>query len=252
MRRFARSYRPAVLAAPAILAVAVLAGAKDSAEPRPPATTAPATRPAPDRPFNGKDLDGWKTKGPAGKSRWTVGTARLDEKDPRKLVVTPEGGELINATGHGVDLYSTYVHGDAIIKLEVMVPKGSNSGIYVMGEYEIQVLDSHGREKKPGKGDMGALYGAAPPKDPLYRKPGEWQTFEIHFRAPRFDAEGKKTANAVFEKVVLNGRVIHEDVEMPRATPGGVTRKERAKGPIMFQGNHGAVAYRNIEVTPPK
>jgi len=206
-----------------------------------------------DKPFNGKTLDGWKPKihpRRKNKSQWTVGTARPDPAKPKEFLVVKKGCELINARGKGVDLYSTYVHADAVITIEVMVPKGSNSGIYVHGEYEIQVLDSYGRDKKPGRGDMGAIYGAAPPTKPVYKKPGEWSTYEIHFQAPRFDAEGRKTANARFLKVILNGALIHKDVEMKGPTPGGVDRKEKPKGPIMFQGDHGPVAYRNIRVLP--
>jgi len=199
------------------------------------------------KPFNGENLDGWTTKGK--KHHWTVGTAALDPDNPKQLVVKTEGDELVNAGAHGSDIYSKATHGDAVIRLEVMVPKGSNSGIYVHGEYEIQVLDSWGKEH-PGGGDMGAVYGAAPPTDPVYKKPGEWSTYEIHFRTPRFDANGKKTANARLEKVVLNGKVIHEDLELKGSTPGGVTGKEKPKGPIMFQGNHGPVAYRNLIIRP--
>ncbi len=206
------------------------------------------------RPFNGKDLTGWTAK-PAGdvKSQWRVGSARPDPAAPKKFIVSSNGKELINDTeGHGksLDLYSTAVHGDAVIKLEVMVPEGSNSGIYVMGEYEVQVLDSFGKDNNPGPGDMGAIYGAQPPKHPKYRKPGEWNSYEILWQAPRFDAQGKKTANAKFLKVLLNGVVIHENLEMPGPTPGGVDGKEKAKGPLMFQGNHGPVAYRNIRIEP--
>ncbi len=202
------------------------------------------------KPFNGKNLDGWKQKGPAARSHLTVGTAKLDAKNPRGFVVTKGGGELINAKGGGLDFYSEAVFGDAVIEVEVMVPKGANSGVYVMGEYEIQVLDSYGR-KKLGGGDMGAIYGAAPPAVNASKKPGEWQKYEIHFRAPRFK-DGKKTANAKFLKVILNGKLLHENVEMKGATPGGVDGKEKPKGPLMFQGDHGPVAYRNIVVRPLK
>ena len=230
---------------------AVLSADEKPAEPTTKPAAGAATQPAPDRPFNGKDLDGWVTKRPGGdKGFWTVGSAKLNPDNPRELTVSPAGSELINAKGHGVDMYSKYLHGDAVIKLEVMVPRGSNSGIYVMGEYEIQVLDSYGRDQNPGKGDMGALYGAAPPTKPKYLKPGEWQTYEIHFRAPRFDAAGKKVGNAVFLKILLNGVTIHENVAMKGPTPGGVSRKEKPKGPLMFQGNHGAVAFRKIEIYP--
>ena len=211
------------------------------------------TGPKPDVVFDGKDrkLEGWKYKRPGKpKSFWTVGSAKPSEDNPRELVVEAKGDELINAKGHGVDMYSKYVHGDAILKLEVMVPKGSNSGIYVHGEYEIQVLDSFGRDKNPGRGDMGAIYGAAPPTKPKFKKPGEWSTYEIHFIAPKFGADGKKTANAKFIKVILNDQVIHKDLEMKGPTPGGVDGKEKPVGPILFQGNHGPVAFRNITVMP--
>ncbi len=206
------------------------------------------------QPFNGTNLDGWKPKTEGStKSQWTVGTAAIDPSDPKKLVVTPGGHQLVNVTsGHGqsLDFYSTALHGDATITLEVMVPQESNSGIYVMGEYEVQVLDSYGKDANPGPGDMGAVYGAQPPNHPKYRKPGEWNTYEIQWQAPKFDAEGKKTANAKFIKVVLNGVTIHENLEMKGPTPGGVDGKEKSQGPLMFQGNHGAVSYRNIKISP--
>jgi hypothetical protein len=132
-----------------------------------------------------------------------------------------------------------------------MVPKGSNSGVYIMGEYEIQILDSFGKTEV-GPGDVGGLYGAQAPKVNAAKAPGEWQKFVVDFRAPKFDASGKKTANARFVRVTLNGKVIHENVEMKQQTPGGVTGKEHAEGPLMFQGNHGPVAFRNIKIRPPK
>ena len=83
----------------------------------------------------------------------------------------------------------------------------------------------------------------------ICKKPGEWQKFVIDFKAPRFE-DAKKVSNAVFVKVELNGTVIHENVEMKKgATPGGLTGKEAPTGPVMFQGDHGAVAFRNISVT---
>jgi len=208
-----------------------------------------------DEPFNGKDLKGWHFKNPAEKSKWTVGTASVSQKNPKLLDVKTGEGQLINnlpAAEHGqsVDIYSDYTYGDAVIELEVMVPLEANSGIYVHGEYEIQVLDSFGRDKNPGPGDMGAVYGAQPPTKPLYKKPGEWSKYHIEFRAPRFDADGKKIENARFEKIVLNGRVIHENLELKGPTPSGITGKEHARGPIMFQGDHGPAAYRNICITP--
>ncbi len=202
------------------------------------------------QPFDGKSLSGWQFKNPKERSKWRVGKASLDPADPRKLTVS-DGGELVNAEGGGVDIYTEAKFGDVRIELELMVPKGSNSGIYVMGEYEVQVLDSFGKkDSELNAGDIGALYGAAPPKQNASKAPGEWQKFVIEFRAPRFDDAGKKTANARFVKVELNGKVLHENVEMKGPTPSGVTGKEAPTGPLMFQGDHGPVAYRNIKIVP--
>jgi hypothetical protein len=205
----------------------------------------------PIEPFNGKDLSGWKTKDPASRSQWKVGSAKLLANHPDMIDFAAEGNELVNAKAHGVDIYSEAKFGDARIEVEVMVPKGSNSGIYVQGEYEVQVLDSFGKDKI-GAGDMGALYNASLPKVNASKAPGEWQKYVIEFRAPKFDDAGKKIANAKFVKVELNGKLIHENVEMKGPTPTGVSGKEAAEGPIMFQGDHGAVAYRNLKVTPLK
>jgi hypothetical protein len=204
----------------------------------------------PATPFNGKDLSGWRLKGDnKEKSKWRVGKASLDPANPSRFVVASGGDEMVNAEGGGVDIYSEFKHGDAVIEVELMVPKGSNSGVYVMGEYEVQVLDSFGK-KDVSNSDIGALYGAAPPKVNASKAPGEWQKFEIDFRAPRFDESGKKAANAKFVKITLNGQVIQEDVEMKGPTPSGITGKESPTGPIMFQGDHGPVSYRNIKVKP--
>ncbi len=202
--------------------------------------------------FNGSDLNDWLVKGGPEKSKWVVGTAAVSDDKPTQFINKNGKGEMINLTpGHGksLDLYSKEKFGDCRIELEVMVPKGSNSGIYVMGEYEVQVLDSYGKTKM-GSGDMGAIYGADAPAVNACKRPGEWQKYVIEFLAPKFDAEGKKTENAKFIKVKLNGQILHENLEMPGPTPGGVTGKEAPAGPLMFQGNHGPVAYRNIIIKP--
>ena len=131
-----------------------------------------------------------------------------------------------------------------------MVPKGSNSGIYLHGNYEVQVFDSWGKEEA-GPGDIGGIYGAAAPKLNAAKKPGEWQQFVIEFKAPRFEGE-KKVENARFDKVVLNGKVIHQNVEVMGVTGGNLGRGESAVGPLMFQGDHGAVSYRNIRIFVPE
>jgi len=207
----------------------------------------------PAEPFNGKDLSGWEIKNNA-KAKWAVGEAAVSATNPGALEAKPGGKALVNAvTGHGQshDIFSKEKYGDVRLEIEVMVPKGSNSGIYVMGEYEVQVLDSYGKTKLD-QGDMGALYSAAAPPVNASKPAGEWQKYVIEFRAPKFDEKGMKTANATFVKVELNGTVLHQNVEMKGSTGGSLTGKEAATGPIMFQGDHGAVAFRNLKITPLK
>ena len=229
-----RTFRLAMLGLAIVLLFVIRASADD----------AKATEP-----FNGKDLSGWKFKGDAANSQWTVGLAKMNDKKDNEFVIDPAGHELINniaAGKHGVDAYSEQTFGDATIEVEVMVPKGSNSGIYVMGEYEIQVFDSYGKQEI-GAGDMGAIYSAGIARVNASKPAGEWQKYEITYRAPRFEGD-KKTENARITKVVLNDQMLHEDVELKGPTPGGITGREAAKGPVMFQGDHGAVAYRNLKV----
>jgi hypothetical protein len=131
-----------------------------------------------------------------------------------------------------------------------MVPKGSNSGVYFQGRYEVQILDSFD-VAEPKYGDCGGIYRAAdfsgqPPRVNASRAPGQWQTYDVIFRAPRFDADGKKTSNAKFLEVKHNGVVIHVNVEVPRPTIAASFSDEKPSGPLMLQGDHGPVAYRNI------
>lgn len=209
----------------------------------------------PIRPFNGTDLSGWKFRD-KNKNAWVVGRCVMDEKDNSKLnvrVIPPQadGGpgvrEMITPKP-GTDIYTEAKFGDCIVEVEVMIPKGSNSGIYLMGEYEVQVFDSYGKQKV-GPGDMGGIYITAAPKVNACKKPGEWQKFVIEFQAPKFE-NGKKVANAKFVKVTLNDQVIHENVEAPKPTTACLTGKESPTGPLMFQGDHGPVAYRNLVVKP--
>jgi Domain of Unknown Function (DUF1080) len=119
-----------------------------------------------------------------------------------------------------------------------------------MGRYELQILDSFG-VKKLGMGDMGAIYSVAIPMLNACKKPGEWQKFVIDFQAPRFDGK-KKTANAIFQKVTLNGETIHDKFEVTKGATGGALGGEVPMGPLMFQGDHGPVAFRNLKITPKK
>ncbi len=219
-----------------------------AADPTPTASVARETPPTERMVFNGKNLDGWKLRREQG-SHWVVGKAVLNASDPRKIEVEDSAGHLVNAEARGVDIMTEDEFGDCRVKVDVMVPRGSNSGIYLQGNYEIQVLDSFGKEKV-GPGDIGGVYGATAPRVNAARAPGEWQTFVIDFQAPRFE-NGKKVANAVFKKIVLNGKVIQENVELAGPTGGNLGRGDVPQGPLMFQGDHGPVAFRNIQITVP-
>jgi hypothetical protein len=199
-------------------------------------------------PFNGKDLTGWKLRGKDDKNKWQVGTASVDDKG--NLAFKKDGTDLVNTAGGGIDIYTEQEFGDCLVEVEVMVPKGSNSGVYLMGRYEIQVLDSFGKKTLTYQ-DMGAIYSVAVPKINACKKPGEWQKFVIDFQAPRFDGK-KKVGNAKFLKVELNGETIHQNVEVTKGATGGALGEEVAVGPLMLQGDHGPVAFRNIRVTPKK
>jgi type 1 glutamine amidotransferase len=180
------------------------------------------------------------------------------------IVVVPEtglgGGEVFLSAGHGKsrDLVSTAVFGDMELHLEFMVPAAGNSGVYVQGRYEIQILDTAGKTNLKA-GDCGGVYQrwdeardpkgfeGRPPRVNAAKPAGQWQSYDIVFRAPTFNSDGNKLTNARLERVVHNGVMIHEDLELTGPTRGG-REPEVAQGPIRLQGDHGAIAYRNIRV----
>ncbi len=201
-----------------------------------------------------KDLSAWQD--PTG--QWQiVGDVKLDPQDPSKFVNVPGTGVVVNgAQGRTSHLFSKLEHGDVEAHIEFVVPKGSNSGVYFQGRYEVQILDSWGVEE-PKYGDCGGIYQrwdngrgyeGHGPKVNASGRPGEWQVFDVVFRAPRFDAQGRKIAPARFVRVVHNGRVIHENVEVSGPTRAAAFQDEQPTGPLMIQGDHGPVAFRNIRL----
>ena len=203
----------------------------------------------------GTDLNSWNMRGYRGASKWTIGKAKINPEMPKRLkVAAPDGQspELINAAKGRTDIFTEAVFGDCTIELEVMVPKGSNSGIYLMGRYEIQIKDSYSSGRTAGSKDMGAICGFKAPDKNAAAEPGAWQKFVIVFKAPRFQKK-KRIQPAEFIKVILNGQVIHEHVKMTKgASSGALKKKEVPKGPLMFQGGLGPVAFRNIKITHEK
>ena len=145
--------------------------------------------------------------------------------------------------------------GDADYHLEFQTPympterdQGrGNSGFYIEGRYEIQVLDSFTDE--PRDNQCGGIYQQAVPLCNPSLPPGEWQTYDVSFRTPRFDADGKKTENARLT-VKLNGVVIHDNLELRRPTPGGVAGNEATQGVILLQDHNNYVRFNNAWVKP--
>jgi len=151
--------------------------------------------------------------------------------------------------------------GDVEVHLEFMTPRDSNSGIYLMGRYEVQILDSFGKSKvaysdlgglyqrwDPSRGEGKAGYEGVAPESNAAKAPGQWQTLDITFRAPRFDAAGKKTENARFVTVAVNGVAVHDNVELDGPTRSHPLVGEATRGPIALQGDHGPIAIRSLKV----
>ena len=194
---------------------------------------------------------------------WTIEGGVTGNFNGNTLTPTPGKGVLVN-TLRGAkyqatdDLYSVLEHGDIKMSLDFMIPKGSNSGLYLQSRYEVQILDSW-LKKVPNDGDCGAIYhrwdesrgkgnegyeGHAPRQNAV-KATGLWNHLEVDFKAPTFDASGKKLTNARFNKVRLNGVLIHENIELLGVTRGSVLQ-EVAKAPFRIQGDHGQVAFKNI------
>lgn len=190
-----------------------------------------------------------------------AGAVSLDPADPKRFRIAGDRGVLVNGdAGRTTDLLTVEEHGDVRVELEFAIPKGSNSGVYLQGRYEVQVFDSHGAAKSAYPGaECGGIYprwtaergefeGHSPRVD-ASRPPGEWQSLDVLFRAPRFDAAGRKVRSARFERVTLNGTLIHENVEVHGPTRAARWDDERPTGPLMLQGDHGPVAYRGVRLT---
>ncbi len=187
----------------------------------------------------------------------------LDPKNPRRLkgIADPDGPILVNGPGRTKNLYTREQFGDVEVACEFFISENSNAGVKLLGIYEVQIYDSY-RASIPLAKHSGGIYPRSVNK-PFYRHidegypplvnaakpPGTWQTLEIVFRTARFDEEGRKVANAVFESVVLNGQIVHRDQEVPQPTGSAWKfRREPTTGTLMLQADHGPVAFRNVRV----
>lgn len=163
--------------------------------------------------FNGKNIEGWHLDG--DKNKWTV-----------------TDGILSNAGG-GSNLITNENFGNFKLKAEFRYPKGSNSGIYLRGRYEVQITDNKGLE--PSDIYFGGVYGFLEPNQMAAKHAGEWQTYEITLIGNRVT-------------IVANGNSVITDQTIPGITGGAIDSEEDQPGPIMLQGDHGAVEFRSLEI----
>jgi hypothetical protein len=170
--------------------------------------------------FNGKDLSGWHLRNEKGFNSWKVENGIL------KNVV--EKGQ------HGTDLVTDKKFWNFTVRYEYQVPDGSNSGFYLRGRHEIQILGDYQRGK-PAKGGNGAIYNHTAPSEFASKPGGEWQTCEATII-------GNKIS------VTLNGKKIHDNVQCDVATGSEIDKKVTEPGPIFLQGDHGNISFRKIEI----
>lgn len=166
--------------------------------------------------FDGKSLKGWHA---TGNNQWKVTNG------------------ILHSDKSGSNLVSDQTFTDFKLHVEFRYPAGSNSGVYLRGRYEIQVEDSYGKE--PHSLYLGGIYGFIKPVAMVAKKAGEWQSYDI-------------TLVGRMISVVANGKQIIYTQEIPGITGGALDSHEGMPGPIMFQGDHGPVEFRNIIITPAK
>jgi hypothetical protein len=220
----------AMVTAAAIHAAPRMTGAKTAGGPAAPAAYAIAPKPPTGAVilFNGKDLRNWQ------------------QRDGKPAAWAIKDGAMTAAAS---DLMTNRKFADAFIHVEFREPKEpaperGNSGVYIQGRYEIQVIDSYGT-KIPGKGDCGAIYDQYAPLVNATKPPMEWQSFDVIFRAARVDESGKVTERARMT-VLLNGVVIQNNVEALGPTGSALDDRVGEPGPLLLQYHGSAVEYRNV------
>ena len=167
--------------------------------------------------FNGTDLSGWRARDGSSADCWQISLSQLA------------------ATPPCVDLVTQMQFDDFELEIEFAIPAGSNSGVYLRGRYEVQIQDTAGQALDALR--MGAVYGFITPVTDAAGQPGDWQSMRIRLL-------GRKIT------VVLNGTTIIDAETIPGITGGALDSNEAAAGPIMIQGDHGAIRFRRIELTP--
>lgn len=169
--------------------------------------------------FNGRDLSGWHVRDAAKAGTWGVADGVMEN------------------TPHGTDIVTDQKFTDFKLHVEFKMVEKSNSGVYLRGRYEVQIEDNFGQE--PESHRIGGVYGFITPSSNPAKKAGEWQTYDITLIGCRVT-------------VVFNDKTIIDNVEIPGITGGALDSSEGEPGPIMLQGDHEKIYYRNIVITPAK
>ncbi len=180
--------------------------------------------------FDGKSFDGWEFRSSGSQGHWQI----------------TEQGELDNAEHGGVDIHTEWTFMDCDLHVEFKYTQGSNSGVYLQGRYEIQLLDSAGQPVSDHQ--CGAIYRLVAPSENVTRPAGEWQSLDISFTSAGIDDNGRIVPARM--SVTHNDVLTIKDAEVPRATGGEMNRRYLEPGPVMLQGTHGPVTFRNIKVRP--
>ncbi len=169
--------------------------------------------------FNGKDTAGWRVRKETATNAWTVADGVLKND--------------LQPGAHGVDLISEAKFRNFVVRYEYAVPSGSNSGFYLRGRHEIQILGQ--KDSEPKSNGDGGVYNQHKPLVFASKPCGEWNTMEVTMVGEKITAK-------------LNGQLIHDGVESKRATGAQLDDNVNEPGPIMLQGDHGAVSFRNIRI----
>ena len=167
--------------------------------------------------FNGRDLAGWQPRSPEHAGCWRVAAGVLEAVPPC------------------VDLVTAAAFEDFRLHAELRFPPGSNSGVYLRGRYEVQIQDDAGKALDALR--MGGVYGFLTPTVAAARGAGEWQTLDV-------ELVGRRVT------VILNGTTVIEGQEIPGITGGALDSDEGTAGPIMLQGDHGPIEFRNLTIAP--
>ena len=188
--------------------------------------------------FDGKDLDAWRSC-QGGPAKWVVRNGYME--------VVPKSGNI--CTQEKFNDFQLHVEFWLPYMPEAKGQARANSGVYLQGRYEVQVLDSYGLESKDD--DCGAIYGVAAPLRNACRKPETWQSYDIAFRAPRFDRAGQLREPG-YVTVFQNGVMIQNNQRFSNPTRAALEGNPTGPGPIMLQDHDNTVRYRNTWIVPVK